>query len=140
MMGKMIISQEVVSFFKEVPIMAFATADNNGIPNVVAIASKIIIDDNTIITIDTFHEKTIRNIKQNPYVSIGMWKDSVGYQIVGKAKYYTKGKVFDDGKEWILKLKPQKIVKGVIEITVTNVYYLTPDYELAGKNVVNNMA
>ena len=61
----------------------------------------------------------------------------MGYQIVGKANYYTEGKVFDDGKEWIL--KPQKIVKGVIEITVTNVYYLTPDYELAGNNVVNNI-
>ena len=46
--------------------MALATADNNGIPNVVAIASKIVFDDNTVITIDTFHEKTIRNIKKNP--------------------------------------------------------------------------
>ena len=140
MMGKMIIPQEIVAFFGEVPIMAFATADKDGIPNVVAIASKKIINDNTIITIDTFHDKTIRNIKQNSNVSIAMWKDSVGYQIVGKAEYYTKGKIFDAGKEWILKLKPQKIVKGVIEIKVTDIYYLTPDYKLAGESVIKDIA
>lgn len=129
----MIISQELKDFFEQVPIMALATVDINAVPNVVAIASKKIIDDNIIYTIDTFHDKTIENIKQNPKVSIALWKNSEGYQIKGTAKYYSSGKIFDTAKAWIISLKPRKIVKGVIEIKIDSIFYLTPNYELAGK-------
>ncbi len=127
--------QEIKQLFKQVPIMALSTVDEKGIPNVSAIASKIIIDDETIWTIDTFHNKTFHNIEQNGNVALALWKDSVGYQIKGKAIHHTKGEIFEKGKKWILTLKPQKIVKGVIEIKVTDIYYLTPSYNLAGKEV-----
>lgn len=129
------ITQEIKELFLQVPVMAISTVDEKGIPNVAAIASKKIINDDTIWTIDTFHNKTLQNIKQNGNVAIAMWKDSVGYQIKGKATYYTSGEIFEKGKAWILTIKPQKIVKGVIEIKVTDIYYLTPDYSLAGKNI-----
>jgi len=131
----MIIPQEIQDFFEQVPVMAISTVDAKGIPNVSAIASKKIIDDDTIWTIDTFHNKTLQNIKQNGNVAIALWKDSVGYQIKGKATHYKSGEVFEKGKAWILTLKPQKIVKGVIVIKVTDIYYLTPEYKLAGKNI-----
>jgi len=127
------ITQEIKELFEQVSVMALSTVDENGIPNVSAIASKKIIDDSTIWTIDTFHKKTLENIKQNGNVAIAMWKDSIGYQIKGKAKHYTSGEIFENGKAWILTLKPQKIVKGVIEIKITDIYYLTPNYDLAGK-------
>ncbi len=132
----MIIPKEIKDFFEQVPFMALSTVDENGIPNVSAIASKKIISDDTVLTIDTFHDKTLHNILLNGNVAIAMWKDSVGYQIKGKAKVYTQGDFFESGKEWILKTKPQKIVKGVIEIKVTEIYYLTPSYDLAGKKLV----
>ena len=128
-------NNNIKSFFEQVPVMALGTADSTGCPNVSAIASKKIIDDNTIWTIDTFHNKTINNIAVNNKVTIAMWKDSIGYQIKGTAVYHTKGEVFEKGKEWILELKPQKIVKGVLEISVSHIYYLTPNYELAGKQI-----
>ncbi len=131
------INNDIKALFEQVPTMALSTVNNDGIPNVSVIASKKIIDKNTIWTIDTFHNKTLENIKQNAQVAIALWKDAVGYQIKGTATYHTEGKIFDAGKEWILKLKPTKIVKGVIEIKVTNIYYLTPSYELAGKEVNN---
>ncbi len=127
------ITKEIKEFFEQVPIMALATADENSMPNVSAIASKKILDESTILTIDTFHNKTLQNIKQNGQVSIAMWKDAVGYQIKGIATYHTEGDFFEMGKKWILKIKPQKIVKGVIEIKVTDIFYLTPNYDLAGK-------
>ncbi len=129
------ISKEIKDFFEQVPFMALATVDENGIPNVSVIASKKIISEDTILTIDTFHDKTLHNISQNGNVAIAMWKDSVGYQIKGNAKVFTEGDFFESGKEWILKIKPQKIVKGVIEIKVTEIYYLTPSYDLAGKKL-----
>ncbi len=127
------IPQEIKVVFEQIPIMALSTVDKNGIPNVSAIASKKIIDNDTILTIDTFHNKTIQNITQNGNIALAMWKDSEGYQIKGKATIYTEGKIFEEGKAWILQTKPQKIVKGVIVIKVTDVFYLTPKYNLAGK-------
>ena len=128
----MTITKEIQEFFEQVPVMAISTVSENGIPNVAAIASKKIIDENTILTIDTFHKKTLENIQNNGNVAIAMWKDGVGFQIKGKATYYSDGKIFEEGKNWILTLKPQKIVKGVIEIKVTDIYHLTPKYNLAG--------
>jgi predicted pyridoxine 5'-phosphate oxidase superfamily flavin-nucleotide-binding protein len=129
------ITTEIKAFFEQVPIMALATVDKKGIPNVSAIASKKIIDKNTIWTIDTFHKKTLENIEQNGNIALAMWKDGIGYQIKGKAKHYTEGEIYEKGKTWILTLKPQKIVKGVIEIKVSEIFYLTPDYKLAGEKV-----
>ncbi len=129
------LTKEIKDFFKQVPVMALGTVDKYGTPNVSAIASKKIISDNTIWTIDTFHNKTLENIKENNRVSIALWKDAVGYQIKGIAKHYTEGDIFEKGKKWILEQKPNKIVKGVIEIKILKVYYLTPNYDLAGKEV-----
>jgi len=129
------ITKEIKELFEQVPVMALSTVDENGIPNVSAIASKKIIDEETILTIDTFHNKTLHNIKQNGNIALAMWKDSIGYQIKGKAIHYTEGEIFEKGKEWILTLKPQKIVKGVILIKITDIYYLTPNYDLAGEKI-----
>ena len=129
------ITKEIEELFDQIPIMALATVDEDSVPNVAAIGSKKIINENTIWTIDTFHNKTLENIKHNGQVSIAMWKDLVGYQIKGTAKYYNEGEIFEAGKKWILKTKPQKIVKGVIEIKVEKIFYLTPNYELAGKEL-----
>ncbi len=43
------INQEIKDFFAQVPVMALGTADLNGIPNVSAIASKRIVDDQRLI-------------------------------------------------------------------------------------------
>ena len=132
---KAMLTKEVKELFEQVPTMALATVNNSNIPNVSVIASKKIIDSRTIWTIDTFHKKTLQNIIQNGQVSIALWKDSLGYQIKGTAKYHKEGEIFEKGKKWILKIKPQKIVKGVIEIKITNIYHLTPDYNLAGEEI-----
>jgi len=127
------IPKEVKELFDQVPVMALSTVDKSGMPNVSAIASKKIVDSDTLITIDTFHRKTLDNINHNAHVAIALWKDGVGFQIKGRAEHYTQGEIFESAKKWILKTKPKKIVKGVILIKVEEVYYLTPDYSLAGK-------
>ncbi|MEA3317705.1 MAG: pyridoxamine 5'-phosphate oxidase family protein [Bacteroidota bacterium] len=130
-----IINEEIKELFGKIPIMVLSTADKNSIPNVVAIASKKIVNSDTIWTIDTFHNKTIQNILQNENVAIAMWQGKNGYQIKGKAKYYTEGEIFEAGKKWILQSKPTKIVKGVIEIKVNEIFSITPNYEDAGKMI-----
>ena len=135
----MIIPQDIRDFFEEIPQMALATVDGNGMPNVVVIASKIIINDSTIWTIDTFHDKTLHNILNNGKVALSFWNNTQGYQIKGTAKVYTQGAIFEKGRDWILTIKPKKIVKSVIEIKVSDVFYLTPNYTLAGQRVPNKI-
>ena len=130
------VPDKVKRIFDSVSIMAFSTVNKDGTPNVVAIGSKKIVNDDTIWVIDTFFKKTKENILQNNKVAIALWKDSEGYQIKGIAKYYSEGRVFDKGKKWILQLLPNKIVKGVVEIKVTEIYSITPKYGEAGKKIV----
>ena len=130
------IPTEIKEFFKSVPSMAFSTIDNNLVPNVVAIASKKIVNDDTIWIIDTFFKKTRENLLQNNKVAIAMWKEGKGYQIKGVSTYHSEGKTFEEAKDWILKLRPQKIVKGVIEIKVTEIFSITPTYEKTGKKIL----
>jgi len=127
---------EIKQFFESVPFMAFSTTDKNNNPNVNVVASKKIINDNTLWIIDTFFDKTKENILQNNKVAIAMWKGKEGYQFKGTAKYHSKGKIFEKAKQWILKLKPQKIVKGVVEVKVSEIFFLTPKYDKAGKKII----
>ena len=132
----MIILDKIQQFFESVPIMAFATADKNGNPNVVAIASTKIVNNDTIWIIDTFFKKTKENLLQNNKVAIVMWKDGQGYQFKGESVYHSEGATFEKCKNWILKRKPQKIVKGVVEIKVTEIFSITPTYAEAGRKIV----
>ncbi len=129
------ISKEIQSLFETIPFMAFATSDNSCNPNVVVIGSKLIVNDDTIWVIDTFFDKTKTNILDNNKVAISFWKGANGYQIKGEAIYSDSGKTFETAKEWILKLKPKKIVKGLVEVKVTDIYSITPNYDEAGKRV-----
>jgi len=126
----------IKQFFETISIMAFSTVDKNGTPNVVPIASKKIVNDDTILVIDTFFKKTKENILQNKNVSIAMWEGSKGYQIKGLSTYHSKGETFDEAKDWILKLKPNKIIKGVVEIRITDIYSITPTREEAGMRII----
>ena len=130
------VPDEIKQFFETIPIMAFSTVDKNGTPNVVPIASKKIVNDDTILVIDTFFKKTKENILQNKNVSIAMWEGSKGYQIKGLSTYHSKGETFDEAKDWILKLKPNKIIKGVVEIRITDIYSITPTREEAGMRII----
>ncbi len=129
------IPKEVKDFFNSVKIMAFATSDKNGNPNVVAIAYKKIVDNDTIWIFDTHFDKTKKNLLQNENVSIAMWEGKTGYQIKGIAKYHTEGKLFEEALEWANAHGKTKPTKGVVEIKVTEIYLITPTYEEAGKRV-----
>jgi hypothetical protein len=51
-------------------------------------------------------------------------------------QHITKGETFDEAKGWILKLKPNKIIKGVVEIKITDIYSITPTREEADMRII----
>ena len=130
------IPEEIKDFFNSIKDMALATSNKDNIPNVVAIGSQKTVNNDSIWVIDTYFNKTKENILQNNKVAIVFWKKGKGYQIKGLATYYSEGNVFEEGKKWILTLKPDKIVKGVVEIKVTDIFDISPSYDKAGKRIV----
>jgi uncharacterized protein len=51
-------------------IIYLATASKNGIPNVVPIGGKKVIDDQALLIVDVLLNKTKQNILENPLVAI----------------------------------------------------------------------
>jgi len=50
--------------------------------------------------------------------------------------YHSKGEAFNEANDWILKLKPNKIVKGVVEIKIADIYAITPTREEADMKII----
>jgi len=133
----MILPDKIKVMFEVVPVMALATVDGKGMPNVVAVASKRLVDDDTIWLIDAYFGKTLENVKLNGNVALSMWIPPEGYQIKGVGYYHTDGVVYDFGKEWVTDLwikkgKKVKEVKGVIEVKISEAYSISANYQEAG--------
>lgn len=81
--------------------IAVATVDSKGKPHNIAImyakvkGKKIIITNNHMVI-------TVKNIKNNPSVSLVFWEGEEGWRVDGKAEYYDSG-------EWL------EFVKGLEE-------------------------
>lgn len=85
--------------FIEANAMALATVGKNGKPHNIAVAYVKVVEGKLIIS-NSHIKESIKNIEHNPNVSLVVWnkeweKACVGFELVGKAKNYTKGKWFD---------------------------------------------
>lgn len=84
-------------------IIYLATASLNGIPNVVPIGGKKVIDDQTLLIVDVLLNKTKQNIIENPLVAIIVEdlrrEKPISYQLKGTAKIFTDGDYFQQATE-----------------------------------------
>jgi len=109
---------------------ALATATKEGYPNVVAIAFGKFLDDDKIMLVDVFMDKTKANIEANPNVAVAVWdmQELKGYQFKGKAHFEISGKLFEEGVQIVKSMLPQLDAKAVLVIDVEEVYDLTPGH------------
>jgi len=126
------LNERMKEIFGKQGIFGLATADLNGIPNVVPVGSIKILDDETILISDQYFHKTLDNLRQNPKVAISFWEraEGEGYQVKGDATIHTEGKIYDETSEWIRKRseeigRPIKS-KGAIVIKITAIYSVSP--------------
>ena len=72
---------------------AFATADIEGQPNVIAVGGCEVVGEDKILITDNFMNKTRKNLLDNKKVAIAVWNSNgdEGYQIKGTAEYFTEG-------------------------------------------------
>lgn len=110
--------------------IVLATSSKDGVPNVVPIHSKNVIDDETILISNQFMDKTLANLRANPRVAITFWDKIEGYQIKGDCTYETSGKLYEEtaafveayGKSVNFPLSS----KGILLIKITEIYNISP--------------
>ena len=130
----MLFPVEVENLFGRVSLVAFGTVDGRGSPNVVPVFWKKILGGGTILLIDNFMGASMNNVQENSLVCVSFWDSETeeAYKIKGTAKYLVEGKVYDEGKKILQAKDPERVPKGVVEITPTELYTIKPGLE-AGK-------
>jgi len=119
------IPKEVKEAFEKEQYLTFGTADKKGVPNVVIIGFKRILNDDTIWVFDSRFNKSKSNILENENVSLCIFHNrESAFQIKGTAKYIDSGKVFEDAVKWSIEKGKKKKTMGVVEIKVKEIYNL----------------
>lgn len=135
-MAKM--NEKIMAMINKQPVIALATSGRDGKPNVVPMSAKKIVDPETILLSDQFFNKTLRNVRENPYASIAVWDGMEGYQIKGAVTIETKGKMFDETYAWIdergKKLGFPLKCKGIFILKIEEIFCVSPGPE-AGKKI-----
>jgi predicted pyridoxine 5'-phosphate oxidase superfamily flavin-nucleotide-binding protein len=100
-----------------------ATADKSGIPNIGPKGSTMVVDDDTLAYSESTGGKTLRNLEQNPHISVLIFDDEKreGYQFKGSAELVKKGPLFETISERQTKRK-RPLPKVVVKITLTEIY------------------
>ena len=108
--------------------LGLATTDKAGNPHNIAVGYVQVISKNQLVISDNWLSETIENVKKNPNVALVVWAEKwkeacVGYELKGKAEYFTNGKYLDLIKK--LPINKGEPCKGAILITINKIKPLT---------------
>lgn len=110
----------------------------DGVPNVVPVSMKQVIDDETVMVSDQYMLKTLANLRANPRAALSAWDDEGGFQVKGTVIYENEGPrykaVAAQVKEILSGMGYDFTSKGVCYIHVDEVYSVTPG-EHAGERL-----
>jgi predicted pyridoxine 5'-phosphate oxidase superfamily flavin-nucleotide-binding protein len=137
-MAKM--NAKVRALFENQGTVAMATASADGIPNVVPIGAKKVLDDETILISDQFFGKTLANLRANPRVALTFWDAATreSYQIKGTVTIETSGEIFEQTAAWIDEIARARNIplrsKGAVVLRITGIFTNAPGPE-AGASI-----
>lgn len=123
-------------------IQIFDTADGKalattvpGCLHVVPVSTAKMYEDK-ILLVDYFMGKTLENIRKNPDVSLAFWKGLEGFQVKALVEYKTSGEVFDSTVKWVKEILPERTVKGILLLTIHEVYDVSATIDRPGMKVL----
>jgi predicted pyridoxine 5'-phosphate oxidase superfamily flavin-nucleotide-binding protein len=128
------LTEEIVEMVIGASGKALATVID-GEPHVVPV-STVRVENNKIILVNYFMGQTIKNILENPKVSLACWKGLEGYQIKSTMEYITEGETFESIKEWISELHPDRTVLGVLSLTPNEIYDVSATATVPGVRIL----
>lgn len=128
-MGKLIepiINKEMKKMIEE-NAMGLASVNTNGEPHNIAVGFVKVVSNNQLLISNNYLNETLNNIKKNPNVSLVVWRNDwkencVGYELGGKAEYFTSGKWLDEIKK--IPINKGEPCKGAILITINKIKIL----------------
>jgi hypothetical protein len=128
---------EMKEVFAKQKIFAAATASKSGIPNVAPIGTVQLITDDTIWIGDNYMVKTLANVRENPHLALYIWDPEKRrcFQIKGTVTIKTSGPDYEKIKAQIKKKGSHYPAKGLLIVTITEVYECTPG-SLAGEKIL----
>jgi predicted pyridoxine 5'-phosphate oxidase superfamily flavin-nucleotide-binding protein len=82
------ISEEIAALCNKAKTVYIASASRTGEPHLAVADNMIIADHEHVVFTSWFCHKTIENLKDNPYISLAVWDDTInrGYQLLGDAE------------------------------------------------------
>lgn len=94
------VPEEVKAVFDKQRVISMATADKEGVPNVILVGMWWWDDDETVCVVDNYLNKTRRNLLENPRVSFVAWDREArksfqikcGVEVVSDGPLYEKGR------------------------------------------------
>lgn len=127
------LEQRVIDMILEASAKAIATTGDTGV-HVVPVSTILVVDD-TIWLMNYFLGQTLQNVEANPEVSLACWKGLAGCQIKGTVAYETSGTNFEKANTYIVENVADRVLKGLLIMTPTQVLDVTPTAELAGQTI-----
>lgn len=124
------LTQNITTMILNAESKALAT-NNSDTLNVVPVSTVKVIDDQ-IILVNYFLGKTLKNIQQNPHVSLACWSGFEGYQIKGHVEHVVSGELFDTMVSWVKEILPHRVVKGILILTPEEIFDISADRDRAG--------
>jgi predicted pyridoxine 5'-phosphate oxidase superfamily flavin-nucleotide-binding protein len=128
---------EMKELFAKIRLFPVATASKKGVPHVTPIAFVSLVRDDTIWLADNFMNKTLSNVRENPFIALYLYdSDSKKCcQIHGKVEVKTSGTDYEKMKKMVQEKKPGLPAKSLLVMTITDVYDCMPGPG-AGKKVL----
>lgn len=122
------LTSDIKQAFSTVKTFPIATASKAGEPNVTPHGFVKIVDDETIWIGDIFMKTTIKNVQENPKVSIYVHgPETKGcFQIKGNVEVKSSGPEFTQLNEMVKSMMPNAQAKHLLIMKVTGVYQCTP--------------
>ncbi|HOO56611.1 MAG TPA: pyridoxamine 5'-phosphate oxidase family protein [bacterium] len=125
---------EVLEIFDNEMCHQLATCSKEGIPNICNVGAKYRIDDETIVVVDNYMLKTMKNVLDNPKVAILIRKGRDSYLIKGTCDYVTEGKEYEDAYKWMKEKGDRFPAKAALIIKVEDIFYSNTGPQ-AGKSI-----
>ncbi len=126
---------EIKESLQGAKIAFLATSSKKSIPNVVPIAAFKVLDDGALLVSDQFFNKTLQNMKENPYIALSWWGDKGGFQIKGTVTVHTNDEIFRQNVAWMKEDWPKFVPKSAVVVKITDVYVVKPGPE-PGKKIL----
>lgn len=122
------VTSEIKQAFSTVKVFPIATASKAGEPNVTPHGLVMLIDDETIWIGDIFMKTTIKNVLENPHVSMYVHgPETKGcYQIKGTVDVKSSGPEFTKLNEMVKSKMPNAQAKHLLIMKISGVYQCAP--------------